>query len=87
MIVYVLLNTWDTPDTEGTEVVGVWACKENAQARMVEEAKKIRMEFPADFWEEDMTWEDDNEIHLGFDPKNLELATIYCWTIHTVEVQ
>ena len=86
MIVYVLLNTWNTPANEGAEIVGVWACKEDAQAKMREEAQNLRKEFPTDFWTEDMTWEDDDEIHLGYDPMTLELATIYDWTICKSEI-
>ncbi len=79
-----------TPGTLRTpkeaEVVGVWACKEDAEKKMAEEADAIRREFPADFWQEDMTWDDDDEIHLGHDPMNPEPATIYCWTICRFEI-
>jgi len=87
MTVHVLLHTWDTPDVEGEEIVGVYACHEGAKKKMIEEADKIRQEFDSDFWQEDMTWEGDNEIHLGFDPMTMQPATIYCWTICTREVE
>lgn len=34
-----------------------------------------------------MTWAEDNEIHLGFDPMNGKPATVYCWEIVEMEVQ
>lgn len=87
MTVHILLHTWNTPDVEGREIVGAYACHEDAQKKMIEEAKKIREQFDSDFWQEDMTWEDDNEIHLGFDPMTIQPATIYCWTICSREVE
>ena len=40
-----------------------------------------------DFWEEDMTWEDECEIHLGRNQSGCNLATIYAWKIDEMEVQ
>lgn len=34
MIVYVAINTWDTPDNEGVEVLGVSSTVEKARAMM-----------------------------------------------------
>lgn len=52
------------------------------------DAEKVKGYYPVDYWEEDMTWEDDCEIHLGRSAKSFgELATIHCWTITKIEVQ
>ncbi len=54
---------------------------------MKADAAATRSEYPADFWEDDLTWEDEREIHLGVCSTNGKLATIYCWEIKKVEVQ
>lgn len=50
-------------------------------------ATVIRAQFPSGVWDEDMTWQEDNEIHLGFDNTGGQIATIYCWEIVSMEVQ
>ena len=51
-------------------------------------AQKVKSYYPKDYWEPDMTWEDDAEIHLGRDSHaRYELATIYSWTISRMEVK
>jgi len=86
--VYVLYHYWGTPDTEGNEVLGVYRYKEHAQAEMRSQAAVLKKEFPSDAWEDDYTWEDENEIHLGYESQNaFESATIYCWTIVKMDVQ
>lgn len=55
---------------------------------MKSEAEDVKSYYPEDYWEPDMTWEDDAEIHLGRDSHTrYELATIYCWTISKMEVK
>lgn len=86
--VSVLYHRWDTPDNEGNEVIGVYWDKQKAREEMRSHAEAIRAEFPPDIWQEDYTWEEDDEIHLGFDPqKQYVAATIYCWEIVEMEVQ
>lgn len=86
MEVYVLSNYWNTPDSEGYEVLAAYSDFEKASGAMRDEADKIKREFDPDFWDEDMTWEDEDEIHLGHDPMTLELTTIYCWRVDKLEV-
>ncbi len=87
MEVYVLSNYWDTPYVEGHEVVGVYRSFADTAEEMRDEADKVKQAFEPDFWQEDMTWEGENEIHLGHDPMTLEPATIYCWRINKMEVR
>lgn len=81
MTVYILHRYWDTPDNEGVEVIGVYYNFKETQKDMQTDARKVRTYYSEDFWSDDMTWEEDNEIHLGFDPMNGDLATIYWWEI------
>ena len=86
--VYVLSHYYDTPDVEGNDILGVYSLLEDAQNVMESEATAIQKEFPDDFWDEDMTWAEEFEIHLGHNPKAAyKSATIYCWTIQEMEVQ
>lgn len=89
MTVYVLHHYFDTPDVEGNEIIGVYRNIEGARKEMELCAARLKAEFPDDVWEDDMTWTDNNEIHLGFDSKlgGSFLATIYCWEIVSREVQ
>ena len=87
MIVYVLHKYWNTPDNEGDEIVGVYRSFERAQVDMHADVRPIHECYPEDFWSPDMTWAENNEIHLGFDPMNGKPATIYCWEIVETEVQ
>ena len=89
MTVYVLHHYFDTPDVEGNEIIGVYSRIEDARKEMKRCAGRLKAEFPEDAWEEDMTWTDADEIHLGFDSKcgGSFLATIYCWEIVSREVQ
>lgn len=88
MIVYVLHRYWDTPDSEGNEIMAVYENIDNAILDMQADASATKAYYDADFWDEDMTWEEEREIHLGRDTKNFaELAVIYCWEIIEKEVQ
>ncbi len=88
MEVYVLSNYWDTPDNEGHEILGVYHDFEDATEAMRVEAERVAEEYGLDFWQEDMTWRGENEIHLGHDPRMfLDPATIYCWRIDKMEVR
>lgn len=87
MKVYVLYRYWDTPDNEGNDVMGVYYNFEDAQRDMNADIVPIRKHYPDDFWSADMTWAEENEVHLGFDPMNGRHATIYCWEIVETEVQ
>lgn len=88
MEIYVLYHYWDTPDNEGSGIMGAYYDADNAIATMKAEVETVKSYFPADFWEEDFTWEDDYEIHLGKCGRTMnELATIYCWHIEKVEVK
>lgn len=85
--IYVLHSHWDTPDTEGNEVVGVFLNLSDAFIAMKSAAETLKAEYPSDYWEEDFTWQDEFEIHLGSQKGNSKYATIYCWTISEVVVQ
>lgn len=67
MNVYVLHYRWDNADTEGTEVLGVYAESNLAAAQktMRENAALVRSQEEESFWEEDYTWEDEMSISLG----------------------
>lgn len=82
MIVYVAINTWDTPDTEGAEILGVFSSMEAAREVIEASAEKIRAEYDADLWDEDMTWDEPESIHLGgYSLGSFEPATLYSWEI------
>ncbi len=87
MEIYVLYRYWDSPDNEGSEVMGAYFDVDKAIADMKADAETIKAYYPADYWENDCTWEDDAEIHLGRCSTKNEPATFYCWTITKVEVQ
>lgn len=89
MTVYVLHHYFDTPDVEGNEIIGVYRSIEAARAKMNLCAAKPKKEFMDNVWETDMTWQEDNEIHLGFSEVcgGCPVATYYCWEIITAEVQ
>jgi len=95
MEIYVLHHYWDTPDNEGNEIIGAYYKIDNAVSEMRAEAEITKSYYPADFWEDDFTWENDNEIHLGNCSTAYSnecftatgLATIYCWEIKKVEVK
>ncbi len=87
MTVYVLTTHWDTPDNEGAEVIGVYADPERAIADMRKGAEAVKADYPQDYWDGDMTWEDDCEIYLGRSScRAFELATHYAWNITRAEV-
>lgn len=79
--VYVLYTYWNTPDTEGNEVLGVFLNLSDAILAMKSAAESLKAQYPSDYWEEDFTWQDELEIHLGSQKDNPSYATIYCWTI------
>lgn len=88
MQVFVLYRYWDTPDNEGSDILGAFYDVENAISSMKCAAEKVKGYYPYDYWDEDMTWEDDAEIHLGRDSHTpYEPATVYCWTIAKLDVQ
>ena len=90
--VYVLLHHWDSDASEGFETK-VFSASSLVLARqyMRMEAAKIRAEYEQlygkDLWEEDYTWENEDEIHLGFDPRGfMSNAVIYSWRLERQEV-
>lgn len=88
--VYVLEQHWDCEANEGVKV-DLFANKAAAKGVMRERADRIRLEYREllgrDPWEEDYTWESENEIHLGFNPKGIyPFATVYSWRIYPSEV-
>lgn len=88
MTVYVLSRYWDSPDNEGRDVLGVFANQKDAVDLMREDAKATKEHcngFGEICWDEDMTWESDTEIHLGYGLQE-PYATIYCWEITEHEV-
>lgn len=88
MIVYVAINTWDTPDNEGSEILGVYSNFEKAREQIVAGAGAIRAEYDEDFWDEDMTWDEPLDIRLGRDERGYSNpATIYSWEIVQQEVE
>lgn len=90
MTVFVLHRYWDTPDNEGSEVMAVYENVDAAIAVMKADAAATKAYYSdqPDFWDEDMTWEEEREIHFGRDSLMAnELATIYCWQIVEKEVQ
>lgn len=87
MYIYVLYRYWDTKDNEGVEIMGAYFDRENAASDMRADANAVKAYYNSGYWEEDMTWEDENEIHLGHNSNDGSLATIYCWNIEKVEVQ
>lgn len=87
MLVHILRYYYDTPDVEGNEIIDVYFDIEDARKNMVSSAESIYKEFPDDIWDDDMTWYEDDEIHLGFDKSGNRIATIYCWEIVSKEVQ
>lgn len=81
MTVFVLYRYWNTPDNEGADVIGVYRDVKNAIFTMRSAAKEVMSYYSEDYWEEDMTWEDNMEIHLGHASYNrYESSTIYCWS-------
>lgn len=88
MTVYVLHRYWDAPDNEGNEIMAVRRKVDDAISDMRADADAIKACHDADFWDEDMTWEEEREIHLGRNARSFgELAVIYCWEIVEKEVQ
>ncbi len=85
--VYVLYTYWDTPDTEGNEVLGVFLNLSDSILAMKSAAESLKVQYPSDYWEEDFTWRDELEIHLGSQKDNPSHATIYCWTISEETLQ
>lgn len=87
MYIYILYRYWDTPDNEGTDIMGAYFDQEKAAADMRADADATKAHYTHDYWDDDMTWEDDCEIHLGRNADGEGLATIYCWEVEKVEVQ
>lgn len=90
MTVYVLSRYWDTPDNEGHDVLGVFANREDAVDFMRKDANATKAYyngFGESYWDDDMTWESDTEIHMGRAAESSSLyATIYDWEITEHEV-
>ncbi len=90
MTVYVLHRYWNTPDNEGNEIMAVYENVDDAIADMKADADatKAYHSVQPNFWDEDMTWEEEREIHLGRNTRSFgDLAVIYCWEIVEKEVQ
>lgn len=88
MTVFVLHRYWDTPDNEGNEVMAVYEKLEDAISDMQADAATIKVSHGDGYWDTDMTWEEEREIHLGRNSRSFcELAVIYCWEIVEKEVQ
>jgi len=93
MFVYVLYTTWTNPDDEGSEIqVFSEEHLEDARAAMRKNAADIRRcyhddRLGEDPWEDDYTWEEDNNISMGFCDQPFGLATIYTWEIEPLEVK
>jgi len=89
MKVYILHRYWDTPNNEGNEIMGAYDLEVSAHTDMVLDAAATKQYYSQDFWEDDMTWENEREIHLGSTrgTGNDAYATIYCWEIVEMEVQ
>lgn len=92
MVVYVLHTTWSNPDDEGNEIQ-VFSEEHLEEARdiMRKSADGIKAcyhdEAYGDPWEDDYTWESEDDIHLGFCDQPFGLATIYTWEIERTEVK
>lgn len=86
MKVYVLHRYWDSIDNEGYDIVGVYKSMSAARHNMTVDVQAIKAHYDPNFWTDDMTWENELEIHLGHDSMNGSPATIYCWEIKIVEV-
>ena len=88
MRVYILHHRWDTPDNAGCDI-RVFRQIQDASDAMHESVARLKAEFPEDAWEDDYTWEDTMEVHLGFDLCSYrgDLATIYYWEILPTEVE
>lgn len=87
MTVHVLHHYFDTPDVEGNEILGVYRDFDDAKEKMTSSVDAVRAEFPNEIWDDDMTWCEEKETHLGFDKPGNGFATIYCWEIVSMEVQ
>ena len=88
MTVFVAVHHWDTPDNDGVEILGVFEKIEKARAQIVAGAGAIRAEYDEDFWDDDMSCEEPNEIRLGHCARDyLELDTVYSWEISEQEIE
>ena len=88
MKVYVALYRWNTEESDGAEILGVFKNAEGARTAIEQPAQKIREIFSSDFWDGDMTWDEPTSIQLGHCGRNyLEQATVYSWEISEQEVE
>ena len=88
MTVFVAVHHWDTPDNEGVEILGVFGKIEKARAQIVAGAGAIRAEYDEDFWDDDMSFEEPNEIRLVHCARDdLELDTVYSWEISRQKIE
>ena len=92
MFVYVLHTTWSNEDDDGSEVqVFSEDHLEDARAAMRRNAAEIKACYHddncGDPWEDDYTWESEDDIHLGFCDQPFGIATIYSWEIQHLEVK
>ncbi len=86
---YAVLHWWDTPDVEGNEILDGVAFKdfEDARALMKSSAETLKKEFDETVWDSDLTWETDDQIHMGFDPcQAFAPATLYAWDIIRIRI-
>ena len=90
--VLVLEHTWDTQFDEGTQIMVYAHDRINlARAKMRYMAEEVRQEWREmlgkDPWEKDYTWEDNDEIHLGFNTSGpFPMVNRYSWEISRKEV-
>ena len=88
MQVFVAVQHWDTPYNEGVEILGVFGKLEKARAQIVAGAGAIRAEYDEDFWDDDMSFEEPNEIRLVHCARDyLELDTVYSWEISRQKIE
>lgn len=88
--IYVLIHTYDNEANAGTEVLAASFDPEPLREMMRKEAQKIRAEvekeYGADIWQDDFVWESNDDIHLGWQPKEISAANIWWWEIMKTEI-
>lgn len=87
--VYCLYAYWDTEDSAGSQILGVYTEDhlEQARADMMNDVEKLKSRDAADLWESEYSYEDDDSIQLGYDPMvPFCSAVIYRWEITKCEV-
>lgn len=91
MTVYVLHRHWDTPDDEGYEILSVHSDIEAAKNEMRERAgdtkERLDKEWGGCPWNDDLTWEADTAVYLGWYGKGCQPDWSWSWEVETMEVQ